>query len=170
MAKYDEKFKLKVVREALRGACGVEAIASRRGLDYSMVRRWVDSFRQHGRAGLAKKHTRYDARFKQVVLERMRREGLSGRQAAAMFGIRSPGAIGLWQRQYDQGGLGALAPASERRPRMAPKKPTAPKPDEELTREELLDALADSRAEIAYLKKLEALIQEKKAAAQKKRS
>jgi transposase len=53
---------------------------------------------------------------------------------------------------------------------MAPKKPTAPKPDEELTREELLDALADSRAEIAYLKKLDALIQEKKAAAQKRRS
>lgn len=96
----------------------------------------------------------------------MRREGLSGRQAAAMFGIRSPGAIGLRQRQYDQG----VWAHSERRPRMAPKKPTAPKPDEELTREELLDALADSRAEIAYLKKLDALIQEKKAAAQKRRS
>lgn len=170
MAKYDEKFKLKVVREALRGASGLESISRRHSLDYSMVRRWVESFRRHGRAGLARKHARYDARFKLTVLERMRCEGLSGRQASAMFGIRNPGAIGLWQRQYDQGGLGALAPASEPRSRMAPKKPTTPKPDEELTREELLDALADSRAEIAYLKKLEALIQEKKAAAQKKRS
>lgn len=55
---------------------------------------------------------------------------------------------------------------------MPAKKPPdkALKPDEELSREELLEALADSRAEIAYLKKRDALIQAKKAAAQKKRS
>src|SRR5580698_6176476 len=126
MAKYDEKFKLKVAREGLAGAAGLETIATRYALDYSMVRRWVDSFRQHGRAGLAKKHTRYDARFKQAVLARIRREGLSDRQAATLFGIRNAGAIGTWRRQYDGGGLGAPAPSSERRPRMALKKPTAP--------------------------------------------
>ncbi len=171
MAKYDLKFKLKVAREGLKRATGLERIASRYGLDYSMVRRWVDSFRQHGRAGLAKKHTRYDARFKQGVLNRIRSDGLSRRQAATLFGIRSPAIIGVWQRQYDEGGLGALAPASRRRSRMPAKKPPgkAPKPDEELTREELLEVLADSRAEIAYLKKLDALIQAKKAVAQKKR-
>jgi transposase len=128
MAKYDEKFKLKVVREVLRGACAVEAIATRRGLDYSMVRRWVDSFRQHGRAGLAKKLTRYDARFKQTVLERMRREGLSGRQAAAMFGIRNPGAIGLWQRQCDQGVWAHWRPPANEDPGWPRRSPRRPSP------------------------------------------
>lgn len=172
MAKYDLKFKLKVAREGLERTTGLGAISRRYGLDHSMVRRWVDSFRQHGRAGLAKKYARYDARFKQGVLDRIQSEGLSKRQAATLFGIRSPGIIGQWQRQYDEGGLGAWVPASRRRSRMPAKKPPdkALKPDEELSREELLEALADSRAEIAYLKKRDALIQAKKAAAQKKRS
>lgn len=63
-----------------------------------MVRRWVDSFRQHGRASLTKKHTRYDARFKQGVLSRIQSDGLSRRQAATLFGIRSPTISGVWQR------------------------------------------------------------------------
>jgi transposase len=38
------------------------------------------------------------------------------------------------------------------------KKPIVPKPDDQLTREELLEEVAYLRAETAYLKKLDALI------------
>jgi transposase len=157
MAKYDEQFKLTVVREAAQGIVGRESLARRYGLDHSMVRRWVASYARHGAAGLAKKYTRYDVAFKQQVLERIRVQGLSLRQATALFDIRQAGLIGQWQRQYALGGLGALAPASERRPRMR-KKPMVPKPDDQLTREELLEEVAYLRAETAYLKKLDALI------------
>ncbi|HET6553706.1 MAG TPA: IS3 family transposase [Dyella sp.] len=157
MAKYDERFKLKVAREGARGTAGLREVARQYGLDYSMVRRWVDNYREHGAVGLAKKHSRYDALFKQRVLQRIRDEGLSRRQAMTLFGIRSPGVIAVWQRQYDRDGPDALTPACERRPSMPSKKPTIPKPDEELTREELLKELAYLRAETAYLKKLDAL-------------
>jgi transposase len=175
MAKYDKQFKLKIVRQCLSGREGVKTIARTHDLAHSMVRRWVASYQQHGACGLAKKFGRYDARFKLKVLRRMARDGLSLQQVAALFDIRSPGLIAMWRRRYDAGGVGALAPKPRGRPKAmaTPKKPPKPtpiKPDEELTREELLDALADSRAELAYLKKLDALIQGKKAAAQKKRS
>ena len=51
------------------------------------------------------------------------------------------------------------------------KKSTDPalKPDEELTRGELLKELAYLRAETAYLKKLDALIQEEQAATRAKK-
>ncbi|MGC6232997.1 hypothetical protein VU677_19870 [Hafnia paralvei] len=42
------------------------------------------------------------------------------------------------------------------------------RPPEEMTREELLEELEYRRAEMAYLKKLDALIQQKKLAQQKK--
>ncbi|MGO4305654.1 helix-turn-helix domain-containing protein [Cupriavidus sp. RAF12] len=64
MAKYDERFKLKVVKEALSGRNAVEVVALRYDVDYSMVRRWIASYQTHGRAGLRKKYTRYSARFK----------------------------------------------------------------------------------------------------------
>ncbi|WP_162619477.1 hypothetical protein [Salinicola peritrichatus] len=51
-----------------------------------------------------------------------------------------------------------------------PQKPPSPPPaDEERSHEELLEELAYLRAENAYLKKLDALIQEEQAARGKKR-
>ena len=162
MAKYDLQLKLKVAREGARGTVGLGSLARKYELNRSMVRRWVASYVLHGRAGLAKKHTRYDVSFKLHVLARIQSEGLSGAQATALFDIRNSGLIGQWQRQYDLGGLGALASASERR-RMR-KKPAIPKPDAELTREELLEEVAYLRAETAFLKKLDALILQEQAA------
>lgn len=170
MAKYDERFKVEVAQLGAQGTISVVQVAARYGLDYSMVRRWVDVYRHHGAAGLTKRYRRYEVSFKREVLERIRVEGLSIRQATALYGIPHAGLIGTWQRQYDQGGLEALVPARERRPRMPSKKsPASPaKPDHEKTREELLDELAYLRAETAYLKKLDALIREKQAMARAK--
>ncbi len=170
MAKYEERFKLEVAQLGAQGAISVVQVAARYGLDYSMVRRWVDVYRHHGAAGLTKRYRRYEVSFKREVLERIRVEGLSIRQATALYGIPHAGLIGTWQRQYDQGGLEALVPARERSPRMSKKKsPASPaKPDHEKTREELLDELAYLRAETAYLKKLDALIRQKQATARAK--
>jgi len=163
MAKYDDSFKLKVAQEAAQRTVAVRKLASQYGVDPALVRRWRDNYLRHGSTGIAKKLTLYSAAFKQRVLERIRSEGLSHRQAMALFDIRMSGLIGQWQRQYDSGGLDALTSARERRTRMH-KKPTTPKPAEELTREELLEEVLYLRAETAYLKKLDALILEKQAA------
>lgn len=170
MAKYDERLKSEIAREGAQGTLGLRELARKHGLDYSMVRRWVESYRHHGAAGLQKKRSCYDAVFKLRVLQRIRDEALTQRQAAAIFQIRSTATVGAWQRQYDQGSLGALSPSMELR-RMSRKRPAdpPPKPDEELSREELLKELAYLRAERAYLKKLDALIQAEQPAAQSKK-
>lgn len=175
MTKYDKQFKLKVVKQYLSGRTGIKALAHAHGLGHSMVRRWVSVYQQHDAAGLTKKFSHYSAQFKLSVLRRMWREELSYGKTAVIFDIRNPSSIGVWERQYHAGGADALAS----KPRGRPKKMTAPLPpkadtprgpDQERTREELLEELEYLRAENAYLKKLDALIQAKKLVAQKKRS
>lgn len=174
MAKYDEQFKLKVARQYLRGLVGAKVIAAKHGLDHATVRRWANSYRAHGLSGLRRKGASYDAAFKLKVLKRMWRECWSQAQAAVAFDIRCAGHIGKWARQYHAGGIDALRPLRKGRPKTMSHKP--PKPQTSVT--ELDDKqiiarqnqeLIELRAEVAYLKKLDALIQEKRAAAQKKR-
>ena len=52
----------------------------------------------------------YDVKFKLVVLQRVRHEALSFRQAAALFDIRNFNIIGLWQRAYESDGMAGLLP------------------------------------------------------------
>jgi transposase len=111
----------------------------------------------------------------------MWKDGLSRRQAAALFDIRSVGCLSVWERQYERGGLEALAPRRRGGSRSMPKPPVAPPavtdtvkdgpPDDEArSREELLAELAYLRMENAYLKKLEALTQGRRALSERKPS
>ena len=173
MLKYDEQFKRRVVEEYLGGEASFGAIARRFSLDKSMLRRWVASYQQHGQAGLKSKRTRYDAEFKLEVVQRMKREGLSIRQVMALFNIRSPQSVTEWAHLYDAGGIAAWAP----RPRDPLRKMTTRQPAQatgnesadKRTREELLKENEYLRAEVAYLKKLDALLQAKQQVAQKKK-
>lgn len=169
---YSEQFKLQVVQQCLRGDLSIEEIAHQLDLDYSMVRRWMAHYRQHGSSGLRQTRRHYSPAFKREVLKRMWRDGLSIRQTEALFDIRAAGAIGRWERQYHSGGLTALAPKRKGRrpmPQKPPSPPPKPRSDDERSHEELLEELAYLRAENAYLKKLDALIQEKRTAARGKK-
>lgn len=172
MSKYSIAFKQEIVAYYGDGEHSYREVGLRFGLDYSMVRRWVACHAEHGVAGLARKHSHYDAHFRLSVLERMWKDGLSRRQAAAIFDIRSVGCLSVWERQYERGGLEALAPRRRGGSRSMPKPPVAvppdtvedgPPDDEARSREELLAELAYLRMENAYLKKLEALTQARRA-------
>lgn len=175
MAKYDEQYKLRVIERYKSGQHGgLKAVAAWFGLHHSQVRYWVSQHEQHGGAGLRQKRSVYDVSFKLKVLEHMRREGMSCQHAAALFDIRSASQLGTWRRQYDNGGVDALASRrqgrSQKMPDSLPLKPRAsPGSDECRSREELLKELEYLRAENAYLKKLDALIRAKQQAAQTKR-
>lgn len=165
MSKHSSAFKQEVVEYYGNGEHSYRDVGLRFGLGYSMVRRWVASHAEHGLAGLARKHSHYDAQFRLSVLERMWKDGLSRRQAAALFDIRSVGCLSVWERDYERGGIEALAPRRRGKPRSMPEPPTTgtgadgPQSDEAKSREELLTELAYLRMENAYLKKLEALTQ-----------
>lgn len=164
MVKHDEKLKLKVVERYLAGGIGTSALAQDSGVARTLVRRWIAQYQLHGPAGLRRKgHTQYTAQFKLEALERLQREDLSRTQLQIILGIKDPGAIARWERQYHEGGFPALLPRPKgRRPTMTispPPPPTPPDPEpDSRTREQLLKENEYLRAEVAYLKKLDALI------------
>lgn len=171
----NEKTKLQTVRRILKHEITVSEAAQLHSLHSSSVRKWVDNYLHHGKAGLCKRYTHYSATFKLKVLKHMRQAGLSQRETALLFDIRERAAIGRWERQYHSGGLAALEP-KPKGCKLMPAKPSAskpsislPRPDEELSRDELLEELAYLRAENDYLKKLDALIQGRRATAQGKK-
>ncbi len=174
MVQYTEQFKLSVVEDFESGRNeSARAISHRHGIDESTVRKWVAAYQAHGVAGIKRKYECYSASFKLSVLRQIKDEGLSDREAAARFNIRNQSAIAQWRQRYDDGGLAALSARPKGRPRkMAtslPPKPTEAGTPDARPREELLKEIEYLRAEVAYLKKLDALLQAKKQAAQKKK-
>jgi transposase len=124
--KYADEVKLAAVGDYCSGKGGLKSVASRHNVDVSMLRQWVAGYRAHGEASVQTKNRRpsnFSAEFKLSVLERMREEGLSPRQAAALFNIRCFNVIGEWERKYSQDGPQALARVSGRRHKKMPKRP-----------------------------------------------
>jgi transposase len=119
------------------------------------------TFRSHGIDGLKKKLSHYSAEFKLSVLQHMWDNGLALGQTAALFNIRSPGSLTIWEREYRRAGLDGLTARPRGKPKsmsVAPSKPES-KPDEQKSREDLQAELDYLRMENAYLKKLQALVQ-----------
>ncbi|KWC87504.1 transcriptional regulator [Burkholderia cepacia] len=173
MTKYDEQFRQQVVSAYLCGDIGFDALSARHGIHHGMLQRWVAAYRLHGSAALRSKYSSYDAPFKLRVLQHMQRDELSLREVSALYDIRDAGSVARWARLYDEGGINALTPRPRGRPRkMAtslPPKPTEAGTPDERSREELLKENEYLRAEVAYLKKLDALLAKKQAAQKKKR-
>ena len=174
MTKYDENFKIKVVAQYLSKRAGIDGLAKEHGLSRGQLRYWVGCYEHHGLDGLRKQCTKHSAQFKLSVLEHMWREGLSYTKVAPLYLLGSSSTVGIWERRYHEGGLEALsAPPRRKGPKKMPVIPSPPTPDsasdDTRPREELIEELKYLRAEVAYLKKLDALIRAKKPAAQTKR-
>ena len=162
MEKYSEQLKVEAVETYRSGELGLRATAQHHNVGVSSLRKWVAAYEANGVAGLQRKHKQvYDVRFKLAVLQRIKNEGLSYRQAAALFDIRRFDIITAWELAYKKDGMAGLVP--HRTTPCSGSKDDEPSPpprdDEARTRQELLDELAALRTENAYLKKLDALVQ-----------
>ena len=135
--------------------------ASKIGADKSAALKWVRMYKEHGVEGLVMKHGSYDVEFKVTVVEYMHANHLSQRETAAKFGIPSFTTVGKWERIYYEEGREALYRDNRGRKRMSnktdiPKPKLAPEVEEDLIAE-----IQRLRMENAYLKKLQALVQER---------
>ena len=99
---------------------------------------------------------KYTGEFKQMVVETMRKEGLSYREAARRFDISRDTRVSSWERIYLEEGPEGLY--VERRGRKSTGRP--PKQMKPEVEEDLIAELQRLRAENAYLKKLRALVLE----------
>lgn len=165
MNKYSEQQKLDAVESYRSGELGLRATAALHHVDVASLRKWVAAYEAIGIAGIQRKRRQtYDLKFKLNVLQKLKSEGLSYRQAGALFNIRRFDAIAAWERAYDRNGIAGLMPHQpSRRERAAPSGAPKPAPNsadaETPSRQELLEELAALRTENAYLKKLKALVQ-----------
>ena len=167
MSKYTKEFKLEVIKHYLLGRDGFKVTGKKFAVDDSLVRRWVDVYRCLGPESFGPRYERRTAEFKLNVLKQIQSRGLSLREARLEFNIGAESSILVWQRRYVQGGIAALGRKPRERPPMKPFKPPT-KPLSELTQAEFARYVEYLQAENAYLKKLEALAQSKKQAAQTK--
>lgn len=99
---------------------------------------------------------RYTGEFKQKVVETMRSKGMSYTETEREFDIRSHDRIPSWERIYLEEGVEGLY--IERRGR---KSQGRPRKLEKTVKEDLIAENQRLRAEVDYLKKLNALVSER---------
>lgn len=166
MSKYSKEFKLEVVQAYLSGIRGQKLVSDAFNINRRQLRDWVSAYQHHGPSGLepAKSNTRYSLEFKLSVIEYRSKHHLSLPDAAVHFKIPSFSTLNEWEQRYNKGGRIALIDRREHT--VMKKSPDNPyltnKPADEMTPEELVRELEYLRTENAYLKKLDALIQQQK--------
>ena len=171
MKKYQTDFKLEVVKSFLAGEGGAKLLARQWAVPEEKIRTWVSHYRLHGIDGLRPKRSAYSEQFKLQVLSHQDREQLSSRQVAAVYDIRNSNQVVVWRHNLNEGGVEALGSSKQGRPAMKPER-RCPAPPTTVTTDSA-QALREEnerlRAEVAYLKKLHALIRSKRSAAPTKR-
>lgn len=159
MAKYDFSFKYSVVKQVLENGRSYAEAARENGLSKSDVRKWVEVYQAHGVEGLEKKRVSYTGEFKQMVVEDMRNNHLSRLETAAKYNLGNHHVVDKWERIYLEDGAEGLY--IERRGKAAGgRKGRPPKLDKQIE-EDLIAENQRLRAEVDYLKKLNALVQKR---------
>jgi transposase len=164
MTKYTVDDKLSAVKHYLDGEESYISIGRSMGTSESVIMNWVKQYEYHGVEGLCKKsYTNYTAQFKLDVLNYMNDNGTSPNETAVIFNIPSPATIRTWRILFKKGGVDALEPKKKERTLMT-KEDNKKKKKETPTEgslEDLKAELEQLRMENAYLKKLNALVQNK---------
>ncbi len=160
MTKYTFELKLEVVRAVFSEDISMREVARRYNVDFSRVRQWVDAYRVHGDSGISRKaKTSYSAQFKLSVIEDIRENGISFRQAAAKYNIRAENTIAKWMQVFSEHGAAVFL--QEKRGGKRLDRPLEIKGG---SGEDVEDILAENmrlKMENEYLKKLSALVRGK---------
>ena len=167
--KYSIRQKELAVRSILAGHKSITGAAQELGCMRSAVKRWMAQYREHGVKGFGIRHGSYEGAFKLMVVRHYLKKELSLNQTACYFNVPNESVILGWLKIYKLYGAGGLLKENRGRKRS----PMAKKPrkKEQVSSDpaaEKLSALQREneylRAENAFLKKLEALVQQEKAA------
>lgn len=176
--KRSNAFKLEMVTLFINSNLSNEEFARRHNLNAASLLSWLRRYNEHGDLAFVVEHsvtTRYDLAFKLAVLQTMKDECLSIAATSSRFNIAGKSTVSDWLKRYEAGGKIALENKRNRTamPVNSTNKSTS---DKNLTPEEKLELFEQQtkeleylRAENAYLKKLDALMKNKRSATKKKR-
>ncbi len=161
MKKYSTKFKLKVVEYYINNNYGYHDVARYFDIpNHKSVEEWVKKYQIHGINGLVSHKKIYSGEFKQNVLEYMHSNHLSLRETSYHFNLGSTSMILRWERIYYEEGPQGLYIERRGRSKNMSSKQKKKKLDKEVE-EDLIAENQRLRMENEYLKKLNALVQER---------
>ena len=169
MSKYSNEFKLEVVKYYLEGHHSRAGTARKFGMPSSTpLKEWIKKYQEHGPEGLIKQQkSSYSGEFKQNVVEYMHDNHLSATQTAIHFRLQTPIVL-KWERIYYEEGPQGLYKERRGRSRNMESKPKKKKLDKQVE-EDLIAENQRLKMENEYLKKLNALVQERIKREKKKR-
>ncbi len=159
MSKYSLEFKLEVVKYCFEGNHGFwEAARHFNMTDKTNIKYWCRKYQEHGIKGLQKNNnSSYKGTFKKYVVEYMHANHLSATETAIKFNLSNHIIVLKWEQIYYEKGPQALC--EERRGTKRKMKKESKKKD--LNEKDLLAEIEQLRMENEYLKKLNALVQER---------
>ena len=161
MSKFSTEEKLEAVLRVVNDGMSYRNSARILGCATRNVEKWVYRYRQFGFEGLLMKQGSYTGDFKLSVIQYMHEHHLSLSQAAVHFGIPAESTLNKWERiYYEEGPQGLYKDNRGRKSKMKNEKPKAKKLDKK-TEEDLIAEVQRLRMENEYLKKLNALVQER---------
>ena len=162
MSKYSDEFKLMVVQYHNKQKLGIESTAKYFNIpSVQTVRKWVKRYQEHGAKGLLKNcKSSYSGSFKQNVVEYMHENHLSCQETAIHFNLAGDYVVSKWERIYYEEGPQALYEERRGRRKNMSSKPREKKLSKK-NEENLIEEVQRLRMEDAYLKKLQALVQER---------
>ncbi|VWL86736.1 Helix-turn-helix domain protein [Collinsella sp. AK_207A] len=147
----------RLAAELFANGSGRAAAAKRLSVPEAAVRKWQQIYRAFGSEVLLTmdgSQARYTYEQKLAAARAVVEDGMAKPAAMAEFGIMSMTPLDRWCRLYREGGAEALRPKPKGRPRGSKAKPRG------LTREqELEERCRRLETEVAYLKKLRALVE-----------
>ena len=161
--KYTEEMKLEVIKYILAGH-SLNQASNKFSIGRSSIQKWLGAYKIHGEEALLIKENcpnKYTGDFKISVVEYKLNHSLSIKQTIAHFNIPNTRSVALWEKKYLQEGADSLRVESRGRPKscstVMKNKKTSVKAlsDKEI----LLEENKRLRMENEYLKKLNALIQ-----------
>ena len=161
MSKYSVEFKLEVVKYCIEGYHSDISASQHFNIpSKALVNRWVRKYKEHGINGLIHKlKSSYSGDFKQNVIEYMHSNHLSLTETAIYFNIENKDVVKKWERiYYEEGPQGLYV---ERRGRSKNMSSKSKKKLNSETEEDLISEVQRLRMENEYLKKLNALVQER---------
>lgn len=160
MSKYSNEFKLEVIKYYKEGHGFLTTAKYFNIPAMSTVQKWVRKYDSNGTQGLMKNlKISYSGEFKQNVIEYMHTNHLSCLETAICFNLAGDYVVSKWERiYYEEGPQGLYI---ERRGKS---KNMSAKSKKKLSKEVEEDLISENqrlRMENEYLKKLNALVQER---------
>lgn len=124
---------------------------------HTPLSRWIARYKEFGEAGLRIRQYTYSGDFKLSAIRHMHENHLSLTETTAKFGIYNESTLSKWERIYYEEGESGLYRDNRGKMRTKPNK-------QELQPQEENDLRVENqrlRAEVAYLKKLRVLVEER---------